>query len=260
MKKAEIAGRMKIKELAAHAGVSRSKIHFYVSKGLLPHPVKVNRTMAFYDESCVERIRLISDFQEKAFLPLGRIKRLLDSVQDGGMLKNILVISAQYAGWLMSTAPARVMSWSEVRREFGFKEPTMQRLEQLGVLTPEVKKGHRIYHVEDIEILRILSRMGERGFTPARGWPREALSIYVDAAHRLARKEVAQLFKRILKGLDPRDAENLFNNTGEDIFLSLFLWMRRKAMRKEFAARVRRMKKANPRGRRKESQERATIQ
>ncbi|MBI5118619.1 MerR family transcriptional regulator [Candidatus Poribacteria bacterium] len=249
---------MKIKELADHAGVSRSKIHFYVAQGLLPPPVRINRTMAFYDESCVERIRLISDFQEKAFLPLGRIKRLLDSVQDSGMLKNILVISAQYAGWLMSAAPAHVMSRAEAGREFGFKERTMQRLEQLGVLTPEVKNGRRTYRVEDVEILRILSRMGERGFTPARGWPTEALSIYVDAARRLARKEMSQVFKRILKGLDPRDAESLFNNTGEDIFLSLFLWMRRKAMRNEFAARVRRMKK-NPRGRRKESQERATI-
>ncbi|MBI4830438.1 MAG: MerR family transcriptional regulator [Candidatus Lindowbacteria bacterium] len=251
---------MKIKELAARAGVSRSKIHFYVEKGLLPPPVRINRTMAFYDESFIERIRLISDFQEKAFLPLGRIKRLLDSVQDSGMLKNILVISSQYAGWLANATPARVMSRDEARRGFGFKEQTLDRLEQLGVLTPEVKKGRRIYHTEDVEIMEVLARMGERGFTPARGWPLEALAMYVDAAHQLARKEVAHLFKRILKGLDPQEAHSLFNNTGEDILLSLFLWMRRKAMRKEFAGRVRRMKSGNSVRRRKENQERATTQ
>ncbi len=234
---------MKIQELAARARASKSTIHYYTEKGLLPRPKKANRTSAYYDESCVERIKLIRAFQGKASLSLDRIKRLFDTVQDNGMLANILAISTYYAGWLMEAAPTSAMSEPEVISELGFTREGLDRLEYLGVLNPETKKGGRIYHPEDVEILRILARMSERGFTTARGWPVEALSIYVEAAGQLAKKEVEQLFNRMVDGLNPRDAQNLFKDTGEDLFLGLFLWMRRKAIRKEFAARVRQMQR-----------------
>jgi DNA-binding transcriptional MerR regulator len=234
--------KMKIQELAARTGESKSTIHYYTEKGLLPRPKKVNRTIAYYDEGCVERIRLIRAFQEKAFLSLGRIKRLIDTVHDNGMLQNILAISTYYAGWLTNTASANTMSEVEVMSEFGFTKERLDRLERLGVLTPELKRNRRIYHPEDVEILRILVRMGERGFTAVRGWPAEALSIYVEAARQLAKNEVEQLFTRMVGGLNPHDAQSLFKNTGEDIFLGLFLWMRRRAIRKEFAERVKQMK------------------
>ena len=64
--------------------------------------------------------------------------------------------------------------------------------------------------------------------------------MYVETAHQLAEKEVEHLFQRMEDGLHPQDAQDLF--TGEDLFLRLFLWMRRKSMRKAFAARLKRMK------------------
>ncbi len=235
-------GDIKIQELATRTGVSKPTIHFYVEKGLLPRPHKVNRTMAYYDESCVERIQLIREYQEKAFMPLERIKQLFSTVQDTGILRNILVISTQYAALSAATVPPRSMSEAEVCREFGFTRERMAQLEQIGVLDSEKKKGQRTYQPEDVEILKILVQMRERGFTPARGWPRDGLAIYSDAASRLAEKEVAQLFDRMAKGLDSEEAKTLFNNAGEDILLGLFLWMRRKAVRKEFAKRVKQMK------------------
>lgn len=237
------ARKMRIQELAARTGASKSTIHYYTEKGLLPRPKKANRTIAYYDEICVERIKLIRAFQEKAFFSLGRIKRLLDTVQDNGMLENILAISTYHAGWLTDTVPASTMTEPEAMSELGFTKERLDRLEHLGVLNPETKKAGRVYHPEDVEILRILARMSERGFTAARGWPVEALSIYVEAAHQLAKKEVGQLFNRMIDGLDPQEAQNLFRNTGEDLFLGLFLWMRRKAIRKEFAVRVKQMQK-----------------
>ena len=232
--------------MAARTGVTKSTIHFYIEKGLLPRPRKVNRTMAYYDESCVERLRLIREFQEKAFLPLGQIRLLFNKVQDGGILENVLAIGTQYTSWLTGGASGRTMSETAVRREFGFTRRMLERLERLGVLHPEMKRSRRVYYPEDVEILRTLVRMRKRGLTPKEGWPTEALTIYVEASHELAKKEVAQLFDRMEKGLNPQDAQNLFNHTGEDIFLSLFLWMRRKAMRGEFAKRVKHMEEVTP--------------
>lgn len=235
---------MKIQELAARTGVSKSTIHYYMEQHLLPQPIKANRTTAYYDESCVERIRLIRGLQKKAFLPLERIKRLIDTVQDSEMLENILVISAQYAGWVANAAPARTLTEADVKSEFSFTKETLGRLEELGVLNPERKRGALVYHPEDVEILRILQQTSERGFSPARGWPLEALSIYVDAARRLADREVEQLFRRMAGGLHPQDIQELFGDMGEDVFLRLFLWMRRKAMRKAFSERVKQIKKS----------------
>jgi DNA-binding transcriptional MerR regulator len=233
---------IKIQELAARTGVSKSTIHYYAEKGLLPPPKKTSRTMAYYDESCVERIRLIRDFQEKAFFPLDRIKRLLETVHDDGMLENILVISAQYVGSLTGAEPSRAMSEHEVESQFGIARDRLERLERLRVLSPELRDGRRLYHREDVEILRVLRRMSERGFSQERGWPAEGLSIYVEAARQLAEKEVGLLFERMSEGLHPKDTQALFNSAGEDIFLSLFLWLRRREMRREFARRVKQMK------------------
>lgn len=234
---------LKIQELAARAAVSKSTIHYYMEKKLLPPSIKINRTTALYDASCVERIRLIRDLQKKAFLPLGRIKRLIDMVPDTEMLENILLISAQYTEWVANASASRSLSQPDAIAEFGFGEDTLARLEELGVLHPETRRRHKVYHPEDVEILRILLQMNKRGFSPARGWPLEALSIYVDAARRLAEKEVEQLFQRMTGGLHPRDTLDLFGEMGEDLFLGLFLWLRRKAMRKAFAVRVKTMKK-----------------
>ncbi|RJP22763.1 MAG: MerR family transcriptional regulator [Candidatus Abyssobacteria bacterium SURF_5] len=241
MEKVSQIKRMKIQELAKQAGVSKSTIHYYMEKQLLPSPVKLNRTSALYDESYIERIRLIRRLQKKAFLPLGRIKRLLDTVQDMEMLENVLHISSHYAGWLADASRGRPLCEADIAAEFGFFPETLERLEQLGVLHPEVKRGNRIYHPEDVEILRILLRMSELGFTPARGWPLEALCIYVEAAGHLAEREVEQLFQRMMDGLHPRDTQDLFGGMGEDLFLGLFLWMRRKAIRKAFAVRLKKI-------------------
>jgi DNA-binding transcriptional MerR regulator len=235
---------MRIQELSARTGVRKSTIHYYMEKELLPPPLKVNRTSALYDESYVEKIRLIRDLQKKAFLPLGRIKRLLDTVPDTEMLENVLLISAEYAGWLAHSTPARPLSQTDVMEEMGFAKDTLLRLEELGVVNPEMRKGHKTFRPEDVEILRILRRMGDRGFSPARGWPLEALSIYVEAARRLAENEVEQLFRKMARGLHPKDTRDLFGDMGEDLFLGLFLWMRRKAMRKAFTARLKLMKGA----------------
>ena len=60
---------LRIGQLANMAGVSAPTIKHYVKEGLLPRPVKTSRNMAYYDESCVERINLIKRIQKERFLP-----------------------------------------------------------------------------------------------------------------------------------------------------------------------------------------------
>jgi DNA-binding transcriptional MerR regulator len=79
---------LRIGQLAKKAGVSAPTIKYYVKQGLLPQPLKTSRNMAYYDQSCVERINLIKQIQKERFLPLDVIKRLIESGESYGGRSN----------------------------------------------------------------------------------------------------------------------------------------------------------------------------
>jgi DNA-binding transcriptional MerR regulator len=70
---------MRMAELASRSGVPRETIHFYLREGLLPRPRKAGRTVAYYDEGHLERLRLVRRLREEKYLPIAVIRRLLDS-------------------------------------------------------------------------------------------------------------------------------------------------------------------------------------
>src|SRR5438105_1615621 len=76
------AGGMRMSELAERTGVPRETIHFYLREGLLPRPRKGGRTVAFYGEEHVERLKTNRRLREK-YLPLSVIRRLLDAPMAG---------------------------------------------------------------------------------------------------------------------------------------------------------------------------------
>lgn len=66
-------------ELSARSGVPRETIHFYLREGLLPRPRKGGRTVAYYGEEHLERLRTIRRLRDEKYLPLAVIRRLLDA-------------------------------------------------------------------------------------------------------------------------------------------------------------------------------------
>src|SRR5690349_21004909 len=77
--KAPAVEGMRMAELSARSGVARETIHFYLREGLLPRPRKGGRTVAYYDEAHLDRLRLIRRLREEKYLPLAVIKRLVES-------------------------------------------------------------------------------------------------------------------------------------------------------------------------------------
>lgn len=70
---------LRMAELSARSGVPRETIHFYLREGLLPRPRKGGRTVAYYGEEHLERLRTIRRLREEKYLPLAVIRRLLDA-------------------------------------------------------------------------------------------------------------------------------------------------------------------------------------
>jgi AcrR family transcriptional regulator len=70
---------MRIKELEEKSGVPRTSIHFYLRQGLLHPPRKTGRTMAYYDDSHVQRLKEISRLKQGTRVPIAFLKEHLDS-------------------------------------------------------------------------------------------------------------------------------------------------------------------------------------
>lgn len=68
---------LKINEVEKVTGIPRSTIHFYLREGLLHPPVKTGRTMAYYDNSHLERLRLIQQMKNDLGIPITYIKERL---------------------------------------------------------------------------------------------------------------------------------------------------------------------------------------
>ena len=75
---------MRISELARLSGTPRTTIHFYLRKGLLHPPIRTGRTMAYYDETHLERLRLIKQLKMNLRLPTAFIKRHLENMKKPG--------------------------------------------------------------------------------------------------------------------------------------------------------------------------------
>jgi AcrR family transcriptional regulator len=65
---------MRIKELEEKSGIPRTTIHFYLRHGLLHPPQKTGRTMAYYDETHIQRLKQIENLKKGARVPLSFLK------------------------------------------------------------------------------------------------------------------------------------------------------------------------------------------
>lgn len=71
---------LKMKDVTQLAGVSKSTVLYYISRGLLPEPLKTSRNTADYPAVYLEIIPVIRYLQEHMHLPLAVIKQLIDGI------------------------------------------------------------------------------------------------------------------------------------------------------------------------------------
>ncbi|WP_017594733.1 MerR family transcriptional regulator [Nocardiopsis potens] len=138
---------MRISELSRRSGVPVATIKFYLREGLLPKGEATSATQARYSEGHLRRLRLVRALTEVAGVPLARVRRLLDAVDDTGLELHDLLGTVQYtlaadeAGDASGDAPEaerverllagldwRVSPFSPDRRALGRALEAMERL------------------------------------------------------------------------------------------------------------------------------------
>jgi DNA-binding transcriptional MerR regulator len=192
---------MRISQLSHRAGLPVGTVKFYLRTGLLHHGRATSATQAVYDESHLERLRLVRALLEVGKLSHAEIQRVLGAVDvpAGDALRAIDIVSDAVA--------LRAPGDEELDLE-----PARALADELGWQIRE--DSPHLPH-----LARSLAAISSIGITP----PRERLKVYAEAASHVARSDVQAV-------LDADESERAFAAaTGAVLFDSLLSALRRLA-------------------------------
>jgi DNA-binding transcriptional MerR regulator len=201
---------LRIGELAEASGVPVPTIKHYLREGLLPEPVKTSRNMAYYPPEFVDRIRLIKRLQEKRFMPLKAIRAVLE--EDPERAEAMLELEDQILDRALAGERSRT-SAAEVRERYGVPREVLDRLAELGVLTP----NSRGYTPSDVTIIEAISRFRAGGYDEQLGFTVYDTLRYKAALEALVSEEVAVLMERLVGEMETDDAVELIESGSEPL-------------------------------------------
>lgn len=170
---------LRMNELVAETGVPKSTILFYLSQQLLPQPRKSSPNMAYYDQACVERIRLIQQMQERHRLTLSEIRRCLDDKDRGKDLGVYLELNEEVFG---PGGGRRLLDTKAFCRETGLSAGQLEELQQTRLLLP-LQEGR--FDAEDVSMGRMYLGALNFGIRP------RDLSYYAELGEKIVDHEMA---------------------------------------------------------------------
>jgi len=176
--------------------VSTGTIKHYLREGLLPEPVRTSRNMAYYPTEFVDRIRLIKQLQEERFMPLRAIKTVLDD--DPDRARALVELEDRILDRALRDESART-SATEVRRRYDMPAEVLDRLGEIGLLTP----NSRGYSQLDIGVIEAISRFRAGGYDEQIGFTVYDTLRYKHAMEELVREEVEVVLERLAGEVDP---------------------------------------------------------
>jgi DNA-binding transcriptional MerR regulator len=203
-------GLLKMRELAARSGVTAATIKHYLREGLLPEPVKTSRNMAYYPADFVDRIKLIKQLQEERFMPLRVIKGMLD--EDPDRAKALVELEDRILERALAGEERR-SSAAEVRKAYDMPSEVLDRLEELGILSP----NSRGYSPSDVKIVEAISRFRAGGYDEQLGFTVYDTLRYKSALEALVSEEVAVLMERLVGEMETDDAVELIEAGSEPL-------------------------------------------
>lgn len=205
---------LKMQELSEATGVSGGTIRFYVQKGILPKPLKTHRNMAYYDESYIERIRLIKELQTKRYLPLNIIKMMLES-RDFSMDTDQRRILQEMEKPLFeengeADPPPIPLTREALAEHAGLPLSDVESLEAMGMIEPD-EQGN--FGPECARLAELVAEIRRVGLTEDLDFRVEDLRIHLDLIEFLSRKEIELFARRMVhKGMSPQQISAMAQN------------------------------------------------
>ncbi len=168
---------LRMKELMEATDLPKSTILHYVAQGLLPEPVRTGRNMAYYDPACVERVKFIKTVQGKYSLPLERIKKMLQSMDEGRDATPLAELDAVIFG----STEGRKLDQRAFQQATGLAEGQVSELLRANLLLP-LKEGS--FTQDDVDAGRIFAASFARGLRTS------DLAFYATMAREIVNSEM----------------------------------------------------------------------
>lgn len=190
---------LKIGEISKRSGVPASTIRYYVKEGLLPPPSKTNKKMAYYDESCIEKLKAIGLLQEKRYYPLSLIRNILRRMDGGFTFEEAeavenAVFAPEAGGEVTLVDRAGFLGLT------GLSADQLEEVEAIGLVIPYLnEKGAALYDQEDITVARdAVKQVYALGIDP------KSFEFYVTLGHQITDHEVA-FRRKLIRGMSSKD-------------------------------------------------------
>jgi DNA-binding transcriptional MerR regulator len=207
-------GMLKMSELAERSGVSAATIKHYLREGLLgadDEVVRTSRNMAYYPPEFVDRVRLIKRLQEERFMPLRVIRELLG--KDPTRAARLIELEDRILERAIAARETDRVSGTKVRETYDVPQNVLDRLEELGVLTPNT----RGYDADDVQIIEAISRFRAGGYEQAIGFTVYDTLRYRQALEPLVEEEVRVLLDRLAGKVEVDRAVEIISSGAEPL-------------------------------------------
>jgi DNA-binding transcriptional MerR regulator len=179
-------GYIPIRKIAELAGVEKSTIHFYISKGLLPKPVMVSKQMALYPPETIERIKIIKQLQ-KRFLPLKEIKKILKDHKNIDIKDILAKIDAEILNEFKKE--------KKEEKKINLPKNVLEELKKIGMIKD---RGEF-----DNQILTLVQEMREAGINEENGFSVKFMKTYIDICKKLTEIEFSEFNSKVIGKLPP---------------------------------------------------------
>ena len=198
---------LKMKDLMALTGESKSTILYYVKEGLLPEPSKPKANVHLYNESCIQIVKFIKYLQQNFSYTIAQIKTIIENNRfDFDSSFDMIIDSLS----LISGGKSNERYNEEMFLKLtNIEKRTLQEYLKKGYLF-ESESGYGKKEVEIVEILQRAENLG-LDFT--------LLDTYVESAKYLAIQE-----NEIGKKLLMNDKET--HNTRYELLFDLVLTLK----------------------------------
>jgi DNA-binding transcriptional MerR regulator len=201
--------RLKMKDLERATGVGREAIRFYIHEGLLPEPEKPARNVAWYDETFVDRIRVIKRLQQERFLPLTVIKGILGERRTRSPEETRIL--AELDGKI-SPDTLRRRRRERLRvaaRRLSLPIREIRELAQTGFLDIVTRDDDQWLEGNAIALAELWAQARAAGFSKALGFTPADLGLHAEFVHWLVNEEANLFLRRVTGKVEPETARRL---------------------------------------------------
>ncbi|MDQ2699899.1 MAG: MerR family transcriptional regulator, partial [Actinomycetota bacterium] len=160
------------------------------------------RNMAYYRPETVERIEMIKRLQEERFMPLKAIRAVISD--DPEQARALLEVEDRILERALAKERTRT-SAAEVRQAYGVPDEALDRLAEIGILTPN-DDG---YSNSDVKIIEAMERFRAGGYDEKVGFTVYDTLRYKRALETLVKEEVDVLMERLEGEVAPDRAVEL---------------------------------------------------